>query len=362
MTLLQDVAWRDPLVEPHPDAEFDKRARAEFGVPNATYRHYYSCPWVARMVTSGNLRNGKLAHLDIALNDLIFLAVSADNSCRYCYSGQRLMLRFIGYDEKRIRDLEAASFEALSDPRERLAIDYARRFSRANPPVSAADKQALSDAGFSDGEVLEIAYSAARAVTSNRLTTLPALPISTDDGTASIAFKWFRPIIAWMFNRVKRRGEPVTLAPELREGPFAYVGLALDGLPAARLSRTSILDAWASDFLPRRTKALIFAVIARGLGSARAEAEATRLLDEEGFTEESTREVLAHLGSAALDSLDAAIVPFARETIRYRVEDIQKRAALLKESLSDAEFIELVGLVSLANSTCRLSLALCEGE
>jgi hypothetical protein len=55
-------------------------------------------------------------------------------------------------------------------------------------------------------------------------------------------------------------------------------------------------------------------------------------------------------------------VPFARETIRYRVEDIQRRAAKLKESLSDAQFIELVGLVSLANSTCRLSLALCEAE
>ena len=211
MSLLQNVAWLDPLVKPHEDAELQKRARAEFGVANDALSHYYGCPWVARMVTTGNLRNGKLVNLDVELHDLIFLAVSADSSCRYCYSGQRLMMRFLGFDEKRIRELEAASFEALSDPRERVALDFARRFSRANPPPSATDRRALSEAGFSDGEILEITYCAARAVTSNRLTTLAALPISTDDATESIAFKWFRPVIAWMINRASRRGEPDTL-------------------------------------------------------------------------------------------------------------------------------------------------------
>ena len=70
--------------------------------------------------------------------------------------------------------------------------------------------------------------------------------------------------------------------------------------------------------------------------------------------------MLTHLGSPELDPIEAAVVPFARETVRYRPEDIQRRARDLRAMLTEEEFLELVGVLALANGTCRLSLVLCE--
>jgi hypothetical protein len=46
-------------------------------------------------------------------------------------------------------------------------------------------------------------------------------------------------------------------------------------------------DAWASPLLPRRTKALVCAVVARSLACPRGEAEAARLAAEEGLAPET---------------------------------------------------------------------------
>jgi alkylhydroperoxidase family enzyme len=90
------------------------------------------------------------------------------------------------------------------------------------------------------------------------------------------------------------------------------------------------------------------------------EAEAVRLAESVGFAAADTAEVLAHLGSPKLDPIEAALVPFARETIRYRPEDIQRRAKVLREGLSEEEFLEVVGIVAMANGIGRLSLVFCE--
>jgi hypothetical protein len=68
-------------------------------------------------------------------------------------------------------------------------------------------------------------------------------------------------------------------------------------------------------------------------------------------------ETLAHLGSGSLDALETVIVPFARETIRYRPVQVQRRARDLSGSLDDAQLVELIGVTALANAVCRLSLA-----
>ena len=138
------------------------------------------------------------------------------------------------------------------------------------------------------------------------------------------------------------------------------MALELDGLPAARTWQENLGSAWSSPLLSPRAKALVFAVVARGLGSRRAEEEAKRLLALEGLGPGELEEILAHLASPKLDRVEAAIVPFARQTIRYRPADIQRRARRLLDELSTEQFLELVGVAGLANATVRLSLALCE--
>jgi AhpD family alkylhydroperoxidase len=358
VTSLQEIEWEECLLEPRRDAELEREARRSMGVVPPYVRLFSPCPWIARSILHGNFRQDQLVHIELALADLIFLAVSQDNSCRYCYTAQRSILRILGFEEERIQRLELAASTPEANPRDRLALDFARRISRANPPPSRAERAALVDAGFADEAVKEIAYVAASTAMSNRLTTLPALPMETAEPDKLWYVRLLRPLVARRFR--SRRGQPERLAPELKTGPYSYVTLELDGLPVARVLREVLDRAFESPILPPRAKALIFAVVARGLGSGRAEEEAKGRLASLGLDEEGTEEVLAHLTSPELDPIEASLVPFARETIRYRSADIQRRARKLQEGLSVEQFLEVVGIVALANAVCRLSLVLCE--
>src|SRR5207249_3617500 len=91
------------------------------------------------------------------------------------------------------------------------------------------------------------------------------------------------------FARRVSRADP---RPQPNDGPYAPVVAALDGSPAARVLRRAIDDAWASEVLPRRTKTLVFAVVARALGCARSEAESRVALEREGLGARDVDEVL----------------------------------------------------------------------
>ena len=64
--------------------------------------------------------------------------------------------------------------------------------------------------------------------------------------------------------------------------PVRRLSSALDGLPVAVALRLAIDAMWASDGLPRRTRALLCVIIARALGCSSSEADAVALLSEEG--------------------------------------------------------------------------------
>jgi AhpD family alkylhydroperoxidase len=358
---IEEVTWGDCLVSPTRDRELERESRKEWGIAHNSVPYVSRCPWLARSVVEGNLRNRRLAHLDGDLHDLIFLAVSQDSSCRYCYTGQRAQLRILGFDEQKIQAIEQASYTAQFEPKERLAIDFARRFSRASPAPGSADLRELVEVGHSPDEAREVAVAAWGAVRANRLTTLIGLPLAPVEGAEfRLSTRLLRPILGRLFRSARGRGEPESLPDELDDAPFAYVIRALEGLPAGNMLHRTLAGAWDSDILPKRSKTLAFAVVARGLGSERLEAEAVRLADASGFAANDTAEVLAHLGSPKLDPLEAALVPFVRETIRYRPEDIQRRARKLREDLSEEEFLEVVGVVAMANGIARLSLLFSE--
>jgi AhpD family alkylhydroperoxidase len=358
---IDSMEWGESFLEPRRDPEVERDVRRAGGLTLiAAVRLLAPCPWLARGIATGNYRNGQLVHIENDLADMTFLAVSQDNSCRYCYAGQRALMRVMGFDEQRIRSVEDSSLAAEAGIPERLALDFARRISRANPPPSAADWDALRAAGYSDGAIKEIVYLATYTVSANRTTTLSAMPLGHTETLDNFFVRLFRPAVAWFIRRRITRGQAVSLPPELKEGPFAYAALTLDGLPVALVERRRVEDAWSSPILSQRAKALIFAVIARGLGSEKAEREAKRLLAPLGLDDDDVDEILGHLASSKLDAIESIVVPFARETIRVRPADIQRRARELRKQLSIEQFLEVVGVVAVANSTCRLSLVLCE--
>jgi alkylhydroperoxidase family enzyme len=154
-----------------------------------------------------------------------------------------------------------------------------------------------------------------------------------------------------------RRVAPEPL-PRPNDGPCAAVVAALAGSPVARVLREVIDDALASPVLPRRTKLLMLAVIGRALGCRHSEVEAAEGLRAAGFTSDDVSEVLANLGSPKLDGREALLVPFARETVRYRNAAIQRHTRELWERLGTQEVLEAIGIAALANGVCRLSVLL----
>ena len=63
----------------------------------------------------------------------------------------------------------------------------------------------------------------------------------------------------------------------------------LDGLPVALALRDVIDDAWSSSILSLRTKAFVFAVVARGLCSDWAKRHARAMPLAEGISSGATR-------------------------------------------------------------------------
>jgi alkylhydroperoxidase family enzyme len=118
---------------------------------------------------------------------------------------------------------------------------------------------------------------------------------------------------------------------------------------------------WNSTVTTKRIKALIFAVVARGLSCPACEAEAAEVLRVEGWTDREIQHVLTHLTSSKLDPFERKVLSFARETVRYQTRRLQELAQAFARGLKREVLLEVVGLVSYANGLARLSILLPRG-
>jgi uncharacterized peroxidase-related enzyme len=357
MTLVREIEWEACLVEPQRDEQLEKRLRRETGHVANTIRYFYACPWLPEELNSMSSCLMTTVFIEPRLADLVGLVVSQDNSCRYCYAVQRLLLRTLGFPERRISQIEQDLLTAELDPRERVALEFARRVSRSDPLPSAADKQALREAGFEEMAILELAGNVALLTFFNRISTIPALPPQLVEAHPD---RWLmralRPLMALRVRSFYKRGRLEKLRPEQKTGPYSYLVLALEGLPIAGELRRFLDALWQSSILPTRSKALVFAVVARALGCRRSEQESARLLLEEGVDQQQLEEILSHLASPVLDPVESVVVPFARETVWYQAAPIQRRAREVREAIGTERFLEFTAAASIANTLCRLGL------
>jgi AhpD family alkylhydroperoxidase len=356
MRPLEAVEWEACLLEPVRNRAAEREMRSQLGFVSPGARYFLDSPWLPRALVLLETTRAPGLHVRDPLDGYVALAVSQDQACRYCYAATRSALRILGFPEERIRRLEEGLLTDDLSRRSRPALDFARRVSRASPPVGRADVQPLLDAGWSGEAVRELSFFVVSHVFYNRLSTLPALPPGdVEDMQSRWYIRLMRPLIA---RRIASHGPPAAaeaLTPERRRGPFSSIVNGLDGLPVAARLRDTIDAAWQSGVLPRRAKALIFAVVARGLGSLDAEREATQLLEAEGMSGAQIDELLRNLVAPGLEPTEAAVVPFARETVWYNPAQIQRRARALRERLTHEEFVDVIGIAALANAVCRLS-------
>lgn len=356
---LANVEWDACVLEPRRDRELEAYVRKGFGTVPSAVGYFAPVPWVVRAMTDMSPSRAPLLHVDGVLADLVGMVVSQDNSCRYCFGVQRVMLRVHGLPESRIRKLEQGFIDAEIDPRAKSALDFARRLSRASPLASASDTAALRAAGWSTAGIRELAFHAVYNVFMNRLMTTAAIPFEPVENMAEMwGLRLLAPLMRFGNRRRVRRAlrDSEYLPPASVRGPWSYLVAPLEGLPSGRALRESLDAALASDVLPKRAKALIFAVIARGLDDSAGTREAGELLAQCGLAPESAEPILTHLGSPELAPLENALVPFARGTIRGRPVQLQQRMRALVDTLSPEQLVEAVGVSALANAVIRLGV------
>lgn len=348
------IEWEACLLEPRPDREMEAFARREMGLVPADLHFFTPCPWVARAIVVFNQRLA--VRLDPQLADAIGLVVSHENSCRFCYATVRALLRIQGMSEERVQELEARLGGAAGEPRLAAAVAFARRMARSAPLVDAEERRRLENAGFSEPEYREIAFVVAFMVFANRITTIPAIPpYEAEHAPRSWRFRLLRPFRARAlapFTNMAAR----TTAPS---GPahFARLVAVYQGSAIGAALARVMSEAWASPILPQRAKALMFAVIAKGLGCPRALGEADGMLRAAGLEQETSARALEHLHAPGLTENENLLLGFARDTLWYQPAVIQRRARAVRDRLGAAGFVEAVGVCALANATGRLCAA-----
>jgi AhpD family alkylhydroperoxidase len=351
---LEQVPWESCLLTPTPDDAMESYARAKMGMPLPMIRYFVPVPWLSHAMVDLHPEYGLLMSLELELNDLIQLVVSQENSCRFCYAAVRGMLRIQGMSEERIRSIEGSLTRADLSPREEAALSFARALTRSTPAAASAAKQALLATGVSVSEMKEIAFATAVINFTNRAATTPAIPPYTmEQMPRKLHVRLLRPLIARMLRKTRSRGQATPLDGALS---YPYAGLveSFAGSPIAPALAKALAEMWASPVLTRRCKLLMFAVIARGLGCEACANEAARSLVKEDFSEDALANVLTHLDAPELDPVERLLVPFARETIWYEPAPLQRRARALRDQLTPTQFLEAIGVVSLANGLCRL--------
>jgi alkylhydroperoxidase family enzyme len=356
VTRINEIEWEAPLLEPRPSPEFEKRFRRQTGRPGAIMRYWVGSEWMSDTVLRLSTQLSTYVAIDPELADRVGLVVSQENSCRFCFGAQRVLMRGLGIPEARIAELEQQQRLGEISTRDHAALNYARKLSRARPGPSATELTALRDAGLDALQIAELSGQVALHMFFNRISTFIALPPRPME---RIPDAWWmrllQPVLKPYFVRMRHHESRAGFDPEHIAGPFGFVLAGLEGLPMARELRSVLDGAFASPTLSPRAAALAFAVVARALGSESAEAEARRLLVEGGTPDGEIDAVLTHLAADGLSQAEQASVAFARDSVWYVPAPIQRRLRALKPQLSDGQFVELVGVVSLANSICRLA-------
>jgi alkylhydroperoxidase family enzyme len=351
---LAHVSWESCLIDPQRDRALETYARRKMGMPFPTLRYFTPVPWLARALIDLHPEFGLLMHLDLHQADVLTLVVSQENSCRFCYAVIRMLLWAQGMSEARIQRIEQKLSGDEVTPKTAAAIAFGRRQSRVGPQAAREARQALRDAGFSDAEMKEVAFVVGLTDFMNRVNTIPAIPSHTlERMPGQIHMRLLRPLLKRMMAKQRVRGAATPLA-QPPAYPYGRLIEAYAGLPIAPVLGRTIEDMWESPILTRRAKLLMLAVIARGLGCEVCAIEIGEALRQEGLDDAAQSEVLSHLDAPGLDDIERGLLRFARETIWYEPAVLQRRARALRDVLSGPQFIEAVGVASLANGLCRM--------
>ena len=336
---LPEIEWGEPLLTPVVEAEYE----AEFLKRMS--------PWLTSAVLSLNDQQ-KVAYAPLRVMGIVYFITCQENSCRYCYGVARALMKIWGYRERQIQDLEHEA--NLADGSTRKVVQFARKLARANPAPAKEDREILLRDGFREEEIAEIAACVVKACFANRMATFLALPpnVAIERIPNTLFGKLFSIIL-------RKKSEPRKAPPPKgfrQSGPCAEI-IAAAGNSYLAMWLRGLTDGWlASPVIPRRSKLLMFAIVARQLGSRLCEEEARVHLEREGLSPPEIDAILSTLTSPGMTDLETKLVRWTRETVWYEPRLIQDSTRRLLADVGEQRAIEAVGTAALCNSLSRLSL------
>jgi alkylhydroperoxidase family enzyme len=350
---LQEIDWGQPLLPLRQDPEWSAELARAFGSRQHPYMYLAASPWLRSALLRASTTEWSYAPQRLLL--LATLVTSQENACRFCYGAARAYLKMLGLSERQLDRVEQDVKTAGADDKERALLRFCRTLSRSNPRPARAEFDGLVAMGYDPRAMIEIAFAVASACFCNRVSTFLALPISNglEEFTPSILSRLGAPIIRFLH---RRPAPPPADNLPANAGPFFDIIALLKGTMGVPVLHDTISGAFSSTVLPTRTKAWVFAVVARALDCHLCEAGAGRLLAGEGVSPEARERILEALAGSELDATEAAILPWVRETVHYQTEVMQRRSHQLRARVGDQIALEVIGLAALANACSRLSM------
>ncbi|MEL0106836.1 MAG: carboxymuconolactone decarboxylase family protein [Rhodospirillales bacterium] len=113
------------------------------------------------LATGKALSGGKL---DAKLREQIALAVAGENTCDYCATAHTVLGKMAGVDEiELVRNLKGES----ANPQIQAALKFAKTVVEKRGFVTDQELQQVRDAGYDDGEVVEIIAHVAHNIFTN---------------------------------------------------------------------------------------------------------------------------------------------------------------------------------------------------
>ncbi|MBB3224983.1 carboxymuconolactone decarboxylase family protein [Pseudoduganella umbonata] len=119
----------------------------------------------------GALGNGTLG---ARLGEQIAVAIADINDCEYCLAAHTALGRKAGASGD---EMAAAQAGQSDDPRTAAALKFATRVVRNRAKVDAAEVDALREAGFDDGQIVEIVAHVALNLFTNYVNVALAVPV-----------------------------------------------------------------------------------------------------------------------------------------------------------------------------------------
>lgn len=143
--------------------ELLEAVKGKFGrVPNTLGTLANSPAALQTYLDAGQALGG--ASLSDAVREQIALAVSGLNRCDYCVAAHTAIAKQAGVDqEEAIRNISGEA----TDEKVQAALEFAKTIVEKRAWVDESDIRAVRDAGYSDGEIIEIVATVAVATFTN---------------------------------------------------------------------------------------------------------------------------------------------------------------------------------------------------